>query len=149
MVKVCWHILWVNNVMCRSSCWLVGSRGGDVWNGGGKIALLQQVTVHINLNDNDLYFHIIPGTMIFCLSLFLWRKWGSLRPYLVKPRTCSVVSSSRILSEGWEAAPRTLREWKHIIVFSDKWVLCELIPGRSRRTRFSTALTGLTWRRRG
>ena len=110
-----WHILWVNDVMCRSSCWLVGSRGGDVWNGGGKIALLQQVTVHINLNDNDRFFQIIPGTMIFCLSLFLWRKWGSPRPYLVKPRTYSVVSSSRILSGGWEAAPRTLREWKHSV----------------------------------
>ena len=31
--------------LCRSSCWLVGIGGSDVWNDGGSIALLQQVNV--------------------------------------------------------------------------------------------------------
>lgn len=39
-------------VMRRSSCWLVGSRGSDVWNGGGKIALLQQVMIDIIISPS-------------------------------------------------------------------------------------------------
>lgn len=58
-------------VMCRSSCWLVGSRGSDVWNGGGKIALLQQVIIDNNQSlfetilqwhysrDHDILFELI------------------------------------------------------------------------------------------
>ena len=61
--------------------------------------------------------------MIFFLSLFLWRKLDSPRPYLVKPRTCLGDSSSRTLSGGWEEVPRTLRKCLKNLIIIDTFLI--------------------------